>query len=45
VALDRGLAGPLESISSYVMKHPPRQLPDDVAREQVERFIRAEVER
>jgi myo-inositol-1-phosphate synthase len=45
VALDRGLAGPLESISSYVMKHPPRQLPDDVAREQVERFIRAEVDR
>jgi myo-inositol-1-phosphate synthase len=45
VALDRGIAGPLESISSYVMKHPPRQLPDDVAREQVERFIRAEVER
>jgi myo-inositol-1-phosphate synthase len=45
VGLDRGLAGPLTSISSYVMKHPPRQLPDDVAREQVERFIRAEVER
>jgi myo-inositol-1-phosphate synthase len=45
VALDRGLAGPLESISSYVMKHPPRQLPDDVARERVERFIRGEVER
>jgi myo-inositol-1-phosphate synthase len=45
VALDRGLAGPLTSISAYVMKHPPRQLPDDVAREQVERFLRAEVER
>ncbi|HWP65595.1 MAG TPA: inositol-3-phosphate synthase [Candidatus Limnocylindria bacterium] len=45
VALDRGIAGPLESISSYVMKHPPRQLPDDVAREQVERFIRGEIER
>ena len=45
VALDRGLAGPLESISSYVMKHPPRQLPDDVARERVEGFIRGEVER
>jgi myo-inositol-1-phosphate synthase len=45
VALDRGLAGPLTSISSYVMKHPPQQLPDDQAREQVERFIRAEVER
>ena len=45
VALDRGVGGPLYSLSSYLMKHPPRQAPDDVAREQVERFIRAEVER
>lgn len=45
VALDRGVVGPLESISSYVMKHPPQQLPDDVARDRVERFIRGEIER
>jgi myo-inositol-1-phosphate synthase len=45
VALDRGLGGPLLSISSYVMKHPPQQLPDELAREQVERFLRSEVER
>ena len=45
VGLDRGLAGPLESISSYVMKHPPRQLSDDLARERVEAFIRGEAER
>jgi myo-inositol-1-phosphate synthase len=45
VALDRGIGGPLYSVSSYLMKHPPRQAPDDVAREQVERFIRAEIER
>jgi myo-inositol-1-phosphate synthase len=45
LALDRGIGGPLTSISSYVMKHPPQQLPDDVARKWVEDFIRAEVER
>jgi len=45
VALDRGIAGPLESISAYLMKHPPRQWPDDAARERVEAFLRAEIER
>jgi myo-inositol-1-phosphate synthase len=45
VALDRGVGGPLYAISSYVMKHPPRQVADDLAREAVERFIRGEVER
>ena len=45
VALDRGLGGPLHAISSYVMKHPPRQLSDDLARDAVERFIRGEAER
>lgn len=45
VALDRGVAGPLESISAYLMKHPPRQWPDDAARERVEAFLRAEIER
>jgi myo-inositol-1-phosphate synthase len=45
VALDRGIGGPLTSIASYVMKHPPQQQPDDLAREAVERFLRAEIER
>ena len=43
LALDRGIAGALEAPSAYFMKSPPRQYPDDVAREMVERFIRNEV--
>jgi myo-inositol-1-phosphate synthase len=40
LALDRGISGPLLAPSSYFMKSPPRQLPDDVAHDQVEEFIR-----
>lgn len=40
IALDRGIAGPVDSASSYLMKSPPVQLPDDVARAQLEEFIR-----
>ncbi len=40
LALDRGLAGTLVSPSAYFMKSPPRQVPDDQAREGVEAFIR-----
>jgi len=39
VARERGQGGPLESVSAYLMKHPPRQMPDDQARESVEQFI------
>jgi hypothetical protein len=39
-ALDNGVAGALEGPSSYLMKAPPRQLPDDEAHEAVEEFIR-----
>ena len=39
LALDRGIGGPLISISSYAFKHPPVQVPDDVARQWVEDFI------
>jgi myo-inositol-1-phosphate synthase len=39
LALDRGLAGPLLAPSSYFMKSPPEQYPDDVARRKVEEFI------
>jgi myo-inositol-1-phosphate synthase len=45
VARDRGIGGPLTSVSAYLMKHPPRQLADDLAKEQVERFLRGEIER
>ncbi|MGJ4097666.1 inositol-3-phosphate synthase [Corynebacterium macclintockiae] len=39
IALDRGVAGPVDAASSYLMKSPPVQLPDDVARAQLEEFI------
>lgn len=39
LALDRKIGGQLISISSYTMKHPPIQYPDDVARQMVEEFI------
>jgi myo-inositol-1-phosphate synthase len=39
LALDRGLAGPLEAPSAYYMKSPPRQLRDSVARDACNAFI------
>ncbi|GAA1149461.1 inositol-3-phosphate synthase [Ornithinicoccus hortensis] len=45
IAKDRGVGGPILSASSYLMKSPPQQLPDDQGRAQVEAFIRGEVER
>jgi myo-inositol-1-phosphate synthase len=45
VALDRGISGPLTSISSYTMKHPPEQYSDAEARMYVEEFIKGERER
>ncbi len=45
IALDRGIAGRLISMSAYAFKHPPVQIPDFEAKERVEKFIRGEVER
>ena len=45
IGLDRGIGGPLTSASSYFMKSPPEQFDDDTARENVEKFIRGEIER
>lgn len=45
LALDRGTGGALISISSYIMKHPPQQFPDPVAKQMVEEFIKGERER
>ncbi len=45
LALERGTGGPLTSISSYIMKHPPEQYPDPVARQMVEEFITGKRER
>jgi myo-inositol-1-phosphate synthase len=39
LALDHGVAGALEGPSAYLMKSPPRQLPDDDAYDETERFI------
>ncbi|HEU4327910.1 MAG TPA: inositol-3-phosphate synthase [Roseiflexaceae bacterium] len=39
IALDRGLSGPLEAPSSYLMKTPPVQYTDDEARRLTEAFI------
>jgi myo-inositol-1-phosphate synthase len=45
IALDRGIGGPILSASTYLMKSPPVQMPDDEGRTQLEAFIRGEVER
>ncbi len=45
IAKDRGIGGALLSASSYLMKSPPVQRPDDLGRASVEAFIRGEVER
>jgi myo-inositol-1-phosphate synthase len=39
LALDRGISGTLEGPSAYLMKSPPIQHHDDVAREMTEAFI------
>ena len=40
LALNNGISGQLDGPSSYLMKSPHTQRPDDQAREQTERFIR-----
>jgi myo-inositol-1-phosphate synthase len=45
IARERKIGGPLLSLSSYLMKHPPQQVPDDQARDDVERFLRGELPR
>ena len=45
IAKDRGIGGAILSASTYLMKSPPVQMPDDLGRAQVEAFIRGEVER
>ena len=39
IALDRGIGGPVWAASAYLMKSPPKQMADDVARAQLEEFI------
>lgn len=45
IARDRGIAGPLLSISAYAMKHPIVQVPDNQAKLMVEEFIEGKRER
>jgi myo-inositol-1-phosphate synthase len=39
IAIDRGLKGALLAPSAYLMKSPPEQWPDDIARDRLEQFI------
>ena len=45
IAKDRGIGGPLLSASSYFMKSPPEQFDDETAKNNVEAFIRGDIER
>jgi myo-inositol-1-phosphate synthase len=40
VAKERGISGPVYPAAAYFCKHPPRQITDDEAYEQLEAFIR-----
>ena len=40
LARDRGIGGPIHPAASAFCKHPPRQVPDDEAFVELERFIR-----
>ncbi|MEU1983591.1 inositol-3-phosphate synthase [Nocardia sp. NPDC019395] len=39
IAKDRGIGGPVLPASAYLMKSPPQQMADDVARSELETFI------
>lgn len=45
LAQDRGIGGPLYTMSSYAFKHPPKQVPDFQARKNVDKYIEGEIER
>lgn len=45
LARDRGIGGPLTSISAYTMKHPPEPMDDEEAFRRVEEFIAGSRER
>jgi len=40
IAKDRGIGGPIYPAASYFCKHPPKQIPDDQAHDQLEALIR-----
>lgn len=45
IALERGIGGPLISISAYAFKHPPVQVADHIAKQWVEDFVQGKRER
>lgn len=45
VALDRGIGGPLISVSAYCFKHPPVQMSYEEAKRRFESFVKGELER
>jgi myo-inositol-1-phosphate synthase len=45
IALDRGIAGQLISSSAFAFKHPPEQMPYEVAKRRFEEFIDGKRER
>jgi myo-inositol-1-phosphate synthase len=45
LAIDRGVAGPIESISAYCFKHPPIQMPYSKAKENFLEFVNGKRER
>ena len=44
LAFDRDIGGPLESVSAYYMKSPPKQMRDSAARERCDAFIRGDAD-
>src|SRR6478672_1996812 len=42
IALDRKVGGPIIPASTYLMKSPPVQMPDDLGRAELEKFIKGE---
>jgi myo-inositol-1-phosphate synthase len=45
LALDRGISGPLESISAYCFKHPPIQMSYSQAKTNFIEFVEGKRER
>jgi myo-inositol-1-phosphate synthase len=45
IALDRGISGPLESISAYCFKHAPVHLPYSIAKSNFLEFVENKRER
>lgn len=45
IAMDRGISGPLIGPSAFAFKHPPEQMPYEVAKKRFEEFIEGKRER